>query len=307
MIIRESVASLPQSTGNGRYKIRIIASDVQGSSGYYPHDMLSENVAIAFPKGTKIYADHPTDDEALARPERSIERIAGKFTSDPWMETDGAYAEVQFGGKYKQIVEDFHDIIGMSIYASGDKESMTVEGVERDVVTRINPSPLNSVDLVTVAGAKGAVVEALAESFSAAAAEVKPSAIPAREKEMMDEKILEAIDRLTESFTTFVDAQNAEKSRVTEDKSVDERVAEAVKVRSDALAKIDDAQDKLLPSQVESLRKRATAGEDISDALAESIEFVAEARKVLSESAENAGGRTVTTSLSEGFVVGGWR
>ena len=64
-VLEESAGLLDaaQSEPKGIWRTRIIEADVQGSSGYYPADVLRRDGPIAFPAGTHVYLDHPTSDE----------------------------------------------------------------------------------------------------------------------------------------------------------------------------------------------------------------------------------------------------
>lgn len=210
--LRES-STLAESGRKGVYRVRIIGSDIQGSSGYYPRSVVERDVKAAFPKLTRVFADHPTATESKEMPVRSVRKIAGKIISDPWMEEDGAYADVQFGREWAEFLEDFHDVVGMSIRASGEKEEQDVDGVTRDVVTEIAASPLNSVDLVTVPGADGAVVEALKESFEAAPEDAQapkesgtPDVTETEGATFMDKELSERFEALEKAVTSLTEA-----------------------------------------------------------------------------------------------------
>lgn len=163
----ESTGTLKESAGTpGLYEIKLIASDVQGSSGYYSRDILERDGATAFPPKTKVYLDHPSADENEQRPERSVRNIAGYLASVPEMREDGLYGKVQFGRDHIQFIEDFHSVLGMSIRAAGELEEVEdASGTIVKNVSAIYPSVMNSVDVVTAPGAQGAIVGALHESF----------------------------------------------------------------------------------------------------------------------------------------------
>lgn len=225
-VIRESSGSL-KSGKDGQYRIRLIGSDVQGSSGYYPRDVIERDGPTAWPAGTKIYADHPSMDEIENRPERSVRNIAGYLLEDAVMEQDGLYANVQFGRDYRTLVEDFHSVLGMSIYAGGEiEESEDESGNIVRKVSSIYPSPTNSVDLVTVAGAQGAITEALTESFREIAE--NKSGVTATDKESerivpMDDKDIKAIvDGLTEALAPTIAAVNTLVESLKPDEAGDE-------------------------------------------------------------------------------------
>lgn len=174
LILREASASKLASTGNGRYKITVIKAG-QGSSGYYPAPILERDGPSVFPAGTKIYADHPTEQEMWDQPERSVKNVIGKTeTAAVWNAAENALeCEVYFGAAYQNIIEDFGDVLGMSIRAMGTSELQEVGGVMVDAVTAMVPTRGTSIDLVTEAGAGGKIQQRI-ESARAHAATNPP-------------------------------------------------------------------------------------------------------------------------------------
>lgn len=75
--------------GKGKWLVKLIAADVQGSSGYYPAAVLERDGAKAFPAGTQIYLDHPTESEEWERPERSMRDLAGVLTENAFFDAAG--------------------------------------------------------------------------------------------------------------------------------------------------------------------------------------------------------------------------
>lgn len=163
--LRESATlTLDPSSGKGIWRSCLIEADVQGSSGFYPADVLRRDGAIAFPAGTHVYFDHPTDSEEAERPERSILDIAGylldgaKFEEGP--DGRGLFAQIQFTEKAKPIVRQLAKIVGLSIRAAGQvEETPSGERVVRSISEGL------SVDVVTRAGAGGRLVS-MTESAS---------------------------------------------------------------------------------------------------------------------------------------------
>src|SRR5690625_6895258 len=74
IMLNESAYGLPKAKNN-KYLVKLIGSNVQGSSGFYSHEMLEQYAGSAFPKGTKIFLDHPTASEAEERPIRSVKHL----------------------------------------------------------------------------------------------------------------------------------------------------------------------------------------------------------------------------------------
>ena len=250
IMLNESAYGLPKAKDN-KYLVKLIGSNVQGSSGFYSHEMLEQYAGSAFPKGTKIFLDHPTASEAEERPIRSVKHLAGKTVSDVEMREDGVYAQVQFARDYQNLIEDFHDVLGMSIHVQGEvEESEDASGNIVRNVTSLYPSPLNSVDLVTVAGAEGRVSEKLAESFRVTERTVQVDekdikAIAEAVKAALEAPITtlaEAVDALKPAAPMEDDKENEpDLAAVTESaveaglpKSARIRVVEAVRLGADA-------------------------------------------------------------------------
>jgi hypothetical protein len=132
-----------------------IITEGEGSSGIYRREMLQEN-AHAFPKGTKSFIDHPKDPN---KPwERSLTSIAGKLNEDAsFVEEDGVAklkASLKVDKRWREFVEEYKDVIGLSIYmgAFGEEDPDTgkllVESFDAE-------DPYASVDIVVAAGRGG--------------------------------------------------------------------------------------------------------------------------------------------------------
>lgn len=158
----------------------LIEADVEGSSGFYPAEVLARDGAKAFPAGTHIYFDHPSESEGLDRPERSVRDIAGYLLDDAKFEETadgrGLFSRIQLTEQAKPLAKELHPVIGLSIRAAGQIEE-TSSG--RRIVRSIDQGV--SVDLVTRAGAGGRLV-AMTESAtpeSPPAVQTVPTVAPA--------------------------------------------------------------------------------------------------------------------------------
>lgn len=154
VIVTESERTrLRESTTKGRWRVQLIEADVQGSSGYYPAAVLERDIAKAFPAGTQIFLDHPTEDEEWQRPERSVRDLVGVLVKDAWYENGadghGGFGDVQVFPDFKESVEAWAPYVGMSIRAMGLRD-------EAGQVTELIRG--ESVDIVTRAGAGGRLV-----------------------------------------------------------------------------------------------------------------------------------------------------
>jgi len=126
---------------------------------YYPAEMLKRDYKVF--EGQKMYADHPTDEEDKARPERSIKDWVATLSDvtcdesgvvtgvaeviEPWLMNKLASL------RDKQMLSD----MGISINAVGSASRATVEGKETLVIEKLVAA--RSVDFVTEPGAGGIV------------------------------------------------------------------------------------------------------------------------------------------------------
>ena len=307
-VLIESVSTLPvQESEPGRYKIRLIGADILGSSGYYSRAVIERDGAKAFPRLTKIYADHPTVTEANELPERSVKNIAGKFVTDPWMEEDGLYTMVQFGREYLGMVEDFHDVLGMSIYAEGRRETRMIEGEEVPEVVELFPSPFNSCDLVTVPGANGAVIAAFAES----ARQTSAPAVEDKNKEgnsnMEIEELAAKVEALTESMATVADAVGKLVEAQTPALKEEEPVAASAAEISDAVEKAVEAE---LPKEFRTELAEALAHDkefDVDAFIESKVKFIEGLRESRTNDEPPVKEHGSITESAAKFVPSGWK
>lgn len=309
--VRESLGSLlGEQTGQKR-KIKVIGWGA-GASAFYPKEVLERDGAAAFPKGTKIYFNHPTREEEWDRPERDVKEIAGKFESDAWYEDGSLFADVYFGKEAVSLIDQYADVLGMSIYAMGESEFGTVGDYTGEILTHFaaagDPN-MHSCDIVTAAGARGAILEKLTESAIKAGFVEKPSAASVQEKETkgltMDEETKAAFAALTTLISGLVESKQ-ESAKVEVEASI---VSEAVKSGVEAFAERSKliAEADILESQKEALLERATFGEDIADELEKAIKIAAEAKETFGKGEQRQEtGRLGETASNADFSIGGW-
>ena len=206
-------------TGKRVWNARLIASGVSLNGKYYSGEMLESTGSAAFPVGTLVHADHQTWGESYDRPEKSVKTIIGVIATEPKLDTvdgvEGLYADVEFTEEWAPRVEQIAPFVGLSISTQyiADETAEREDGVE--TVAAFVPFPTNSVDLVTVPGAKGKLLRAL-ESFS------KPPNVEKVKKVMTAEEI-EAL------ATALANKLSVTNDDVSEKESVDvEEVAEAM-------------------------------------------------------------------------------
>ena len=206
-------------TGKRVWNARLIASGVSLNGKYYSGEMLESTGSAAFPVGTLVHADHQTWGEAYDRPEKSVKTIIGVIATEPKLDTvdgvEGLYANVEFTEEWAPRVEQIAPFVGLSVSTQyiADETAEREDGVV--TVAALVPFPTNSVDLVTVPGAKGKLLRAL-ESFS------KPPNVEKVKKAMTAEEI----DALATALANKLSVTNDD---VSEKESVDvEEVAEAM-------------------------------------------------------------------------------
>lgn len=180
---------LPEAKGD-KYKVRLMGWDpgsdvVEGSSADYPVEAIKRDFAEAFPKGTRMRANHDGFCEAGG----DVRRIMAKTVDTPWAEADGMYAHMVVPNKeHAEFIENFGDAIGLSISAGcelqyeaatdddgepildhDDQPVLVPVKSERGayVVKRFlsqEESPYNTVDFVEAPGADGRIVALAIES-----------------------------------------------------------------------------------------------------------------------------------------------
>ena len=147
-----------------------------GSSGYWPAEVLERDGPAAWPAGTQMFLDHPTESEESDRPERSVRDLAATLATDAAWQADGSdgpglYAETVVAEPYTDLIDAIAEDIGVSVNTWAEAPIGEKEGRRGPVISRIasaDESPFNSVDFVTKAGAGGKVL-ALMESVRAKA------------------------------------------------------------------------------------------------------------------------------------------
>ena len=157
--LTESFSGLGKVTGKNRWKVTIVRTG-KGSTGNYTEAAL-ETGPLAFPVGTKVNLDHATPDEKWARPSGSVKSLAGAIVTTPVIEGNELNAEVEFSDTAAPLIEQFHEILGLSLKASGWGDDYDDTGLP--IVEGFIPSPLNTVDVVTVAGAGGKFISLVEE------------------------------------------------------------------------------------------------------------------------------------------------
>ena len=170
--ITEAITATATPKGPGRVLLTIITPG-QGSSGVYTPEVLERAAAEGvFPRGTLGLVDHPTATEGVERPEGSLHNLALALTEDARWDGEALVAEARVRSTYRDIVDEFHDVIGVSISAAA-------EIGDNGVIERLLPDPFNRVDLVSVPGRGGKVAAVLESAREALASDVRDRLIAA--------------------------------------------------------------------------------------------------------------------------------
>lgn len=178
-----------------------------GSSGYYAEEVLSEFGPVAWPQGTHMYLDHPTLQEEVDRPERSVKDWVGSVAATPRMAGIQLVSEVEIFDHWKPVIESIGDKVGLSVVAPAVMEHGDAGGRHGPIVKEIHHSPINSVDYVTIAGAGGRLGQ-LIESARGIAGEPTDEEV---------KKLLEAIGDDEGKLQVFIsDAQSLLKEKSEE-------------------------------------------------------------------------------------------
>lgn len=258
--LRESNTSVPSAVdkAKGIWRIQLIEADVQGSSGYYPAEVLERDGAKAFPKGTHIYLDHPTWREEEELPERSVDRLAAVQLEDAYFadgkDGHGLFARVSVRPDQRERFEWWTEnaAVGMSIRALGMKEFN--EATAREEVTELVRG--QSVDVVTRAGAGGRLIEMTESARQSAGA-----------TSIFSESDKSLLQQLVQTNKELVDSNKSLAKRVSE---LEEKAGTKERPKSDEVVGLTNGQlfaklnDAGLPSMLATqIADGYTAGADV--------------------------------------------
>lgn len=286
--------------GAGRYRIRIIAPG-RGSTGMYTAPNLAESAPLFVP-GTHMFFDHQTMTEDWERPERSVRDLAGVFESGAEIMPDGSLeADIKVYPSVNGIIRERWADIGVSI------NGWSVEEIGPDGV--VPPlAGIQSVDFVTRAGAKGAVLEVLE---SDGRWRVMNPSTPTKsttntnvqeEQAVKPEEIVKAVSEAVAAAMPAAIKEAAAMLAADQEKKAVEAEKKAPSVDPyEAAAKIAEAQD--LPSQararVMEAVKRGAGVDDAIEAERAYIKAIAPAPVVREDAAAKTGDDVQVTSWAK--------
>lgn len=290
-----SAAPVQESDGSNRkgiWNIKLISSDVQGSSGYYPREVLERDGPLVFPKGTQVYFDHPAEDEEWKRPERSVRDMAGVFETGATFLQNGSdgpglYANVRLFSEADKWMEEAKDAIGMSIRASG-----TVAETDTGY-TITSLAEGHSVDIVTRAGAGGKVLQLMENARNGA-----PQGGGAAGADVT--ALSEKLDALTAGQKTTNEALKGLVDVLKENaKPVEQKVEEGL-TTAQIVAKLDEAE--LPPVCRKRLAESYKAGDDF-DAMIKAEKEYADQVMESAKGQKKAGYRSVSSAQGGSGVL----
>lgn len=294
----QEAASLPRvKSADGTYRV-VAITEGEGSSGVYSAELIDKSAHVF--EGVPSFLNHPIDP---AKPHlRPVESIAGRFSN--MVVEDGPHGR-QIAGDFKprkeyaEFIEEFQDIVGLSIYCSATGEELDDGRIAVEAFDE--QDPYRSVDIVVAAG-RGGRFKRAEESLRAIESSLgipqgnKPAAessVEEKKENHMDEKDIKAIAVATatavaESLKNVIDFVTAESAKRDESakseataEDLDAARAEGAKAASESFAAIDAAE---LPEKIaEGLKAKVLEGKDVTDAIADA-KAVAEA---VAESAQD--------------------
>lgn len=280
--------------GAGRYRIRIIAPG-RGSTGMYTAPNLAESAPLFVP-GTHMFFDHPTLTEDWERPERSVKDLAGVFESGAEIMPDGSLeADIKVFPSVNGIIRERWTDIGVSI------NGWSVDEIGPDGVVPVLAG-IQSVDFVTRAGAKGAVLEVL-ESDGRWRVKNPPTPSNPTNTNVQEEQAVKPEDickAVSEALTAAMPAAIKEAAALLA-ADQEKKVAEAKKDEApavdpyEAAAKVAEAEDlpKEARARVMEAVKHGAGVDDAIEAERAYIKAIAPAPVVREDAAAKTGGDDV--------------
>lgn len=286
--------------GAGRYRIRIIAPG-RGSTGMYTAPNLAESAPLFVP-GTHMFFDHQTMTEDWERPERSVRDLAGVFESGAEIMPDGSLeADIKVYPSVNGIIRERWADIGVSI------NGWSVDEIGPDGVVPVLAG-IQSVDFVTRAGAKGAVLEVL-ESDGRWRVKNPPTPSNPTNTNVQEEQAVKPEDickAVSEALTAAMPAAIKEAAAMLA-ADQEKKVAEAKKNEApavdpyEAAAKIAEANDlpKEARARVMEAVKRGVGVDDAIEAERAYIKAIAPAPVVREDAAAKTGDDVQVTSWAK--------
>lgn len=280
---------------NGTFPVRII-TEGKGSSAVYPREVL-ERYKDVF-AGRPMFRNHPKDPN---RPEeRGIEGIIGRL--GPVVEARevdgvlGLYAEATIPDpQWAKFVEDYSDVIGVSVYIAGE---VVEQGGERVLESFDGSDPYSSVDFVVAAG-RGGRVERAMESLRILETSTEVEDGTATADADIQEDEVENMEELKASVAALAESVTALTVKVDSIVTLTESAAEASQDTVDAFAVAEELATAVAEANLPEVgRKRVIeavkGGSAVAEAVAAEVAYVKAVTESVAASSEPvAGGRVV--------------
>lgn len=292
--LHEAGSLVEAKTSKGTWPIRII-TEGRGSSGVYSRELLENQQNHIF-GNRPMFGNHPTDPaKPWARSPFEIKAKLGPNIEHRVVDgVAGLYGEAIVNEEVDKFLEEFGDIIGVSIYASG--EGHEDENGDWIVESFDGEDPYTSVDFVVAPGRGGGVEARVLEAYRLleTSANADEGSAPAasqtneesKEQSVEIEELAAKVDSLVEAVTglTGIVGPLAESLKPAEKPEVD---AAAAAVEADRKA---DAAE--IPVELRApILAAAKEGGDIDAAIAEAKSVVDAVKNRITESAGAAAGR----------------
>ena len=267
---------------------------------YYPVEMLKRDFGIF--EGQKMYADHPTEEEDQARPERSIKDWVATLTNVTVDEAGVVTGIAEIVEPWLMLKlaslrdKDMLSEMGISINAVGSASKGTIDGKETLVIEKLVAA--RSVDFVTEPGAGGIVTFYESDRGLdidlvelSVLKEHRPDLVKIIEATVREE-IAKEVKKAMESEERITELEGQVSTLTTENQGLKDtqEAAEKDKAKAEAQATIKEAVDKAeLPDAAKAvLIKRFEAAES-ADGIAEAIQAEEDYIAKLSEAGKGKG------------------
>jgi len=311
----ESLAPTAEATvvKGKRWRARIIEANRWGSSAYYPADVLERDGARVFTAGLAMYANHATDSESWERPERNINDLVGKLTSDAIFESDGLYADVEFYDSFVDRITELAEDVGLSVKATGLTEDAEMDGRYGPVLVGLLAA--DSVDVVTKAGAGGKLTSILESDRTPAGRPIEQEGtqhvadVTKEDFEALKTALTEAIAGLGASLAEslkpaeVVELSDEERAAAEAKAEADKAAAEKEEDKVDAVAVATAVTEAGLPaSAISRVAADVQAGTELTEAVKKETDYIAAAKApevgvVITESGKSDSGLSYAVKL----------
>jgi hypothetical protein len=278
------------------WKIRIIEGDRQGSSAYYPKEVL-ESGRHLFKKGLRIYEDHPSMEEKWNQPERKAREIIGVLAEDAIYDGKDLYAPAKFYSEHQEWIKERAEdgVIGMSIRAEGEMTEGT-NGMELARFTAVH-----SVDVVTTPGAGGGFDRLLESERPQSSASESGAESQKKEEDMeLPKEFTAALDALVESAKSTAEAVATLAERAEKEDREKAELAEAARKEAEEKSKAPEvdpldvakqlAESGLAPAAQARVLDAVKAGKELAEAITAEKDY---SKTILEEAGKHFSGHEV--------------